>query len=196
MRARVEKKKAPAAPVSDSEFEVANASDYVGVFKGERGQLEFAREGAKLFLVRDGKRVQLQKQAPDRFVADDPDLARFPLVFARKGPDGPVVEVSNGGAWYATDAYDGPRQFQTPDAWRSYVGHYRSEDPWIGSLRIVVLKGRLMLDGLTPLELDGDLFRLRDEPANTEWIRFGEVVNGKCMRLKLSGVDLWRVATA
>ena len=76
-------------------------------------------------------------------------------------------------------------RFQVPEAWRSYVGHYRSEDPWIGSLRVVVLKGRLMLDGLTPLELDGDLFRLRDEPANTEWIRFGEVVNGKCMRLKL-----------
>ena len=109
---------------------------------------------------------------------------------------GPVVEVSNGDAWYATDAYDGSRQFQVPEAWRSYVGHYRSEDPWIGSLRVVVLKGRLMLDGLTPLELDGDLFRLRDEPANTEWIRFGEVVNGKCMRLKFSGVDLWRVASA
>jgi hypothetical protein len=82
------------------------------------------------------------------------------------------------------------------EAWRSYVGHYRSEDPWIGSLRVVVLKGRLMLDGLTPLEIDGELFRLRDEPANTEWIRFGEVVNGKCMRLKYSGVDLWRVASA
>jgi hypothetical protein len=25
---------------------------------------------------------------------------------------------------------------------------------------------------------------------------FGEVVNGKCMRLKYSGVDLWRVASA
>jgi hypothetical protein len=29
-----------------------------------------------------------------------------------------------------------------------------------------------------------------------EWIQFGEVVNGRCMRLKLSGEDLWRVATA
>ena len=136
------------------------------------------------------------RQRPTASYVDDPDLARFPLVFGRKKPDGPVVEVSNGDAWYATDAYDGPRQFQVPEAWRSYVGHYRSEDPWIGSLRVVVLKGRLMLDGLTPLELDGELFRLRDEPANTEWIRFGEVVNGKCMRLKFSGVDLWRVASA
>ena len=57
MRAHVEKKKAPAPPPADSEFEVANAGDYAGVFSGEKGQLEFAREGTKLFLVRAGKRA-------------------------------------------------------------------------------------------------------------------------------------------
>jgi len=31
---------------------------------------------------------------------------------------------------------------------------------------------------------------------NPEWISFGEVVNGKCMRIKISGEDLWRVMTA
>ena len=33
----------PCPPPADSEFEVANAADYVGVFSGEKGQLEFAR---------------------------------------------------------------------------------------------------------------------------------------------------------
>jgi len=197
MRARAENKKSPAAPAPDSELDVTNAGDYVGVFKGERGQLEFVRDGSKLFLVRAGKRVQLQKLAtPDQFQVSDPEFSLFPLAFGRKKEDGPVVEVSCGDAWYTTDAYDGPRQFQVPEAWRTYVGHYRSEDPWIGSIRVLVLKGRLMLDGQTPLEADGELFRLRDEPSNTEWIRFGEIVNGKCMRLKYSGVDLWRVASA
>jgi CubicO group peptidase (beta-lactamase class C family) len=197
MRARVEKKKSPAAPAPDSELDVSNAADYVGVFTGERGKIEFAREGTKLFLVRAGKRIPLQRlPAGDQFHVSEPEFARFPLAFGRKTADGPVVEVSCGDAWYATDAYDGPRQFQVPEAWRSYVGHYRTEDAWIGSLRVVILKGRLMLDGLTPLEADGDMFRLRDEPSNTEWIRFGEIVNGKCMRLKYSGVDLWRVAVA
>ena len=196
MRAHVEKRKSPAPPAADSEFEVARAGDYVGVFTGEQGRLEFAREGTKLFLVRGGKRIPLEgADSPDQFRVSEPDLARFPLIFGRKSADGPVVEVSSGDAWYTATAYDGPRQFQVPEAWRSYVGHYRSEDPWIGSLRVFILKGRLLLDG-TPLELDGDLFRLRDEPSNTEWIRFGEIVNGKCMRLKFSGVDLWRVATA
>ncbi|HKQ13028.1 MAG TPA: hypothetical protein VJT80_06305, partial [Steroidobacteraceae bacterium] len=197
MRARVEGKKSPAAPAADSEFEIANAGDYVGTFKGERGQLEFVRDGTKLFVVRAGKRTPLQSLAtPDQFHSSDPEFGRFPLAFGRKKADGPVVEVSCGDAWYTTDAYDGPRQFQIPDAWRSLVGHYRSEDPWIGSLRVVILKGRLMLDGQTPLEPDGELFRLRDEPSNTEWLRFGEIVNGKCLRLKYSGVDLWRVASA
>lgn len=196
MRARAENKKAPAAPAPDSEFEIANAGDYVGVFAGERGQLEFAREGTKLFLVRAGQRIQLERaDSDDQFSVSSPDLARFPLTFGRKGENGPVVEVSSGDAWYTAAAYDGPRQFQVPESWRSYVGHYRSEDSWMGSLRVFVLKGRLLLDG-TPLELEGDLFRMRDEPSNTEWIRFGEIVNGKCMRLKYSGVDLWRVASA
>ncbi len=107
-----------------------------------------------------------------------------------------MVEVSWGGDWYRNDRYDGPERFDYPKAWDGFVGHYRNESPWIGSLRIYVLKGRLTLDGIAPLEADGELFRLRDNPYNTEWIRFGELVNGRCMRIRLSGSDLWRVAAA
>jgi CubicO group peptidase (beta-lactamase class C family) len=197
MRARGEGRKSPAAPAPDSEHEVQNAADYAGVFTGEQGQLEFVHEGRKLFLLRGGKKIPLQRLAEsDRFHVNDPDFARFPVAFGRMKADGPVVEVSFGDAWYTAAAYDGPRQFAIPEEWRSYVGHYRNEDPWTGSVRVIILKGRLMLDGRTPLERDGELFRLRDTDANTEWIRFGEVVNGKCMRLKYSGVDLWRVASA
>ena len=49
---------------------------------------------------------------------------------------------------------------------------------------------------MTPIEPDGELFRLRDGPWNTEWVRFGEVVNGHCMHLRRSGSDLWRVDAA
>jgi D-alanyl-D-alanine carboxypeptidase len=197
MRARAESKKAPSAPVSDPEIEVANAGDYVGVFSGEQGKLEFVREATRLFLVRAGKKIALQRlDDAGRFAASEPDLTRFAFAFGRADEKGPVVEVSWGDQWYTNDAYQGPRQFHVPDEWRSYVGHYRTEDAWIGSVRVFIVKGKLTLDGSTPLERDGELFRLRDEPSNTEWIRFGEVVNGKCMRIKYSGVDLWRVASA
>jgi hypothetical protein len=197
MRARVENRKAPAAPAPDPEIEVANAGDYVGAFTGQPGKLEFVREGTRLFLSRDGKRIPLQRLGDaDRFYATEPDLNRFAFAFGREKESGPVVEVTWGDQWYSNSAYQGPRQFDVPEEWRSYAGHYRTEDAWIGSVRVLIVKGRLTLDGSTPLERDGELFRLRDEPSNTEWIRFGEVVNGKCMRIKYSGVDLWRVATA
>jgi hypothetical protein len=62
-------------------------------------------------------------------------------------------------------------------------------------MRTVGFIARTAASGLDPLK-QMELFRLRDDPANTDWIRFGEVVNGKCMHLKYSGEDLWRVASA
>jgi hypothetical protein len=121
------------------------------------------------------------------------------LVFGRANPkddESAVVELGWGGDWYTTSAYNGTKQFNAPKDWQSYVGHYRNENPWVGSLRIVLRKGRLWIDGVTPLELNGDRFSLRDEPHNPEWIQFGEVVNGRCQRMKFSGEDLWRVAAA
>jgi CubicO group peptidase (beta-lactamase class C family) len=208
MRARAEQRPLPAAPAADSATSIGNAGDYVGVFAGAHGQLEFASQGNQLFLLYEGKRLVLERLSEaDQFHVPLPKFERFPLVFGRKPPVSgngetagklPVVEVSWGDAWYPGAAYVGPRKFDVPAEWGSYVGHYRNENPWIGSIRVVLLKGRLILNsvgtGVTPLEPDGELFRLRDDPANAEWIRFGEIVNGRCMRLKLSGEDLWRVA--
>jgi len=187
---------------------VANATDYVGGFAGPGGRLEFVREGEGLFLLHEGRRVALERLTEDdQFYVHEPRFARFALVFGRKpsnegeesdGAKGPVVEVSWGDAWYAASTYEGPREFDVPDHWGSFVGHYRNENPWVGSVRVVILKGKLMLSvsyGVLPLEADGELFRVRDDPANTDWVRFGEIVNGKCTRLKYSGEDLWRVAS-
>jgi CubicO group peptidase (beta-lactamase class C family) len=198
MRARRAGKAPPAMPEADAPARVTNAADYAGTYAGDRGSLEFVAEGERLFVVHAGQRVALERLgAPDRFVARHAALGRFAFAFGRADaakPESAVVEVSWGGDWYRNAQYAGPAKFDYPKAWDAYVGHYRSENPWIGSLRIVVLKGQLSIDGAIPLEPDGGLFRLRDEPWNTEWIRFGEVVNGRCMRIRLSGSDLWRVA--
>ncbi|MES1263031.1 MAG: hypothetical protein ABUL69_01665, partial [Peristeroidobacter soli] len=89
--------------------------------------------------------------------------------------------------------YAGPIQFTYPRQWDGYVGHYRSDNPWIGSLRVSLRKGRLWLNGVVPLEQQGDLFYLRDEDHSPEWVRFGEVVNERCLRMTYSGEDLRRV---
>jgi CubicO group peptidase (beta-lactamase class C family) len=200
MRARRQGVASPPAPAPDVAVVVVNASAFQGRFRGEHGVREILADGERLFIVHAGERVPLERlPAPDRFAARHPDLDRFAFAFGRKDPkaaDSPVVELSWGGEWYRNDAYQGLERFDYPKAWDAYAGHYRNENPWIGSLRIFVLKGRLTIDGTIPLEPDGDLFRLRDNPYNTEWIRFGELVNGRCMRIRLSGSDLWRVAAS
>lgn len=97
-----------------------------------------------------------------------------------------------GGDWYVNSAYGGPLEFEHPKEWESYIGHYVGSMT-DSSLRIVLRKGRLLMGGVTPLEPHGELFFLRDEEHSPEWVRFGEVVAGRCMRLKLSGSDMWRV---
>ena len=200
MRARRKGAPPPASPEPDAPAVVTNAAEFAGSYRGDKGSLEVVADGDRLFVTHDGQRVPLERLAEaDRFIARHPALDRFAFAFGRKDAevaDSDVVEVSWGGDWYRNAKYAGPERFEHPKAWDAYVGHYRNENPWIGSFRIVVNKGRLMMDGSIPLEADGDLFRLRDDPYNTEWIRFGEVVNGKCMHLRLSGSDLWRVTAA
>ncbi|HEY7377729.1 MAG TPA: serine hydrolase domain-containing protein [Steroidobacteraceae bacterium] len=200
MRAAQEHKALPAVPAADPPARIENAGDYEGEYRAPSGaKLEFVTRDMQLFLVHGGARVSVERTAhPDQFIARHPDFARFLLVFARKNekdPKSAVTEVGWGPDWYAGSAYDGPTDFSYPKAWDSYVGHYRNENPWVQSLHVVLRKGRLMLEGVIPLEAVGDLFYLRDEEHNPEWVRFGEVVNGKCMRIKYSGEDLWRVAT-
>jgi CubicO group peptidase (beta-lactamase class C family) len=200
MRARRKGAAPPKMPEPDVATTVKNAADFAGTYRGDKGSLEVLAEGDRLFVVKDRERVPLERLGdPNRFAVRHPKFDRFAFAFGRKdsaAPQSPVVEVSWGGDWYRNDRYDGPVTFDYPKAWDGYAGHYRNESPWIGSQRIYVLKGRLTLDGVAPLEADGDLFRLRDNPYNTEWIRFGELVNGRCMRIRLSGSDLWRVAAA
>jgi len=200
MRARQKGAELPAMPEPDVATIVANAAEFAGAYRGEGGSLDVRAEGERLVVVKDGERIPLERLGdPNRFAARHPKFDRFAFAFGRKNPQdakSPVIEVSWGGDWYRNGIYDGPEEFDYPKGWDGYVGHYRNESPWIGSLRIVVLKGRLTIDGTIPLEPDGELFRLRDDPHNTEWIRFGALVNGRCLRVRLSGNDLWRVAAA
>lgn len=201
MNAQRVNKALPSVPPPSPALRVTNAADYVGSYKGGTGaQLDFQQKGEKLFVSSAKGRFALQPAgAPDVFIVADGGKSFMPLVFGRANPKDPkskVVELGWGSDWYTTSGYNGPKQFNAPKEWQSYVGHYRNENPWIGSLRVVLRKGRLWLDGTTPLELNGDRFSLRDEPHNPEWILFGEVINGRCQRLKFSGEDMWRVSVA
>jgi len=172
MRAQRKAAVLPAMPEPDRQTQVKNASDFGGAYANGNRSLEILAENEALFVIHEGVRVPLERLSePDQFIARHPSLERFALVFGRNDaqvPDSAVVEACWGRDWYRNARYEGPVEFSHPKEWEGYVGHYRNENPWFGSLRIVLCKGRLMIDGTTPLEADGDLFRLRSTPHNTD----------------------------
>jgi hypothetical protein len=184
----------PPAPEFDDPYKVPNAADYAGTYTAPDGkQLKIAAAGDRLELVHKGERLPLERIAPDNFWAPDPAFALFPLSFEREGDK--VVEVSHGGDWYAGERYKGPRTFETPPEYRAYAGHYRNEDPWMGSARVILRKGRLWLGGAPLLPLGGGLFRIGEEDHEPDRMRFEEVFNGRALRAYISGTEFRRVET-
>ena len=145
-------------------------------------------------LVLPAERPVLEKLGPDGFLVPHPAFARFPLLFGREKEA--VVEVIHGGDWYAGERYAGPRTFDPPAEWRAYAGHYRNENPWEGSLRVVLSKGRLSIGGGDPLVPLGDgVFRPGEEEHAPDRIRFAYVVNGRALRAFVSGTEFTRIET-
>jgi CubicO group peptidase (beta-lactamase class C family) len=199
MRACREGTALPDVPTADLPLRVQAAADYVGRYAGTGGRtLDIVAEGDRLFLTHRGTRIPLEPalEPSDAFAVLHPEYAHDALLFGRAGADGTgqVVEAGWGEDWFVTAAYTGPREFKVPVEWHQYPGHYRNEDPWVGSNRIVLRRGKLWLNGVVPLEPASDgRFYLRDEPASPEWVSFSDIVNGNAMRMRLSGADLARV---
>lgn len=184
----------PPPPEFDDPYKNPNAGDYAGTYSAPDGrQLVIAAAGDRLELVHKGERLALERLAPDTFWVSDPAFALHPLAFERDGDK--VVEVSYGGDWYAGEGYKGPRTFETPPEWQAYAGHYRNEDPWMGSLRVFQKKGRLLVAGAPLVPLGGGLFRIGEEEHQPDRLRFDEVVNGHALRVYLSGIEFRRVET-
>jgi CubicO group peptidase (beta-lactamase class C family) len=201
MRATRESKSLPVAPAPNPAAVVKNSGNYVGAYGNEEGRkLEFVAEGDSLFLLHRNRRVQLESAGGDIFTVVHPDFERFLLVFGRShtdDPKSPIAEVSWGSEWFTNSNYSGPKKFDYPKEWDTYLGHYRNENPWVGSVHVILRKGKLMIDGLAPLEAsENGTFHLRDEDPSPEWIHFADVVGGHAMRIKFSGEDLWRVTAA
>jgi CubicO group peptidase (beta-lactamase class C family) len=210
MRAHREKRPYPTPPVLDSPRRIQGAAEYAGTYTARDGRaLTVIASGESLSIVHENRSVPLETleglgtlvEAPDTtYYAQHPDFERFALTFGRADPHDPkseVVELNWGDEWYTNSRYRGPREFPYPMEWEAFVGHYRNENPSLGSIRIVLRKGVLMVNGVVPLQPGQDeAFALRDDEYSTDWIRFADVVNGKAMRLKISGEDMWRVMTA
>jgi CubicO group peptidase (beta-lactamase class C family) len=199
MRACREGAALPPVPAPDPAGKVEAASGYAGRYSAADGRvLEVIADGDRVFLNHRGARVPLEP-SPDvehAFAVLHPDFAQYGLLFRRADGDeqGPFVEACWGEEWFAAPGFAGSRNVDSPEPWARYTGHYRSEDPWIGSHRIALRRGKLWLDGVIPLEPAADgRFYLRDEPQSPEWVAFSDIVSTRAMRMCLSGYDLRRV---
>jgi CubicO group peptidase (beta-lactamase class C family) len=192
MNAEKQNKARPAPPDLNNPREVKNASDFAGVFESPSGRkLQVLADGSALNIVVGDRKIPLELLGENAFLADEYSWRRFPLVFGRN--DGKkVMELSHGPDWYVNENYTGPKVFPTPP-YEAFVGHYRSDSPWVRSTRIVLRQGKLWIDGTSPLEPLGQaLFRAGDS-VSPDVAEFLEVAEGKAMLLKVNGSDLWRV---
>lgn len=183
----------PPAPPAAAD-EVKNAADYAGTFTALDGKkLEFVAEGNKLVLVHANRRIVLERVGGDRFLVKHPDFDTFLLGFVRENQQ--ITQAVYGSDWYLGEKYKGPKTFEAKKEWDAFVGHYHNDSPWYGDTRVVMRKGQLFIDGSQALVPRGDgKFGIGD-PEAPDWISFESIVDGRAMRLNLSGIIFRRVFT-
>lgn len=170
---------------------VSNAADYAGAYTAADGShLVFTAQGTQLSLQTPQGSKPLYPRDGSSFYVDDPRFEVFGLNFARNKA-GKFDEVFSGSQWFTNASYTGPKTFASSRAWDALTGRYESAQEWGAAYasRVIVLKGRLTIDGATPLtpQPDGS-FKLG---AST--VRFDTAAAGKMQRMWLDGTPMYRV---
>jgi D-alanyl-D-alanine carboxypeptidase len=213
LRAGREAKPLPAPPAVASPLELDNATDFAGTFNASDGRkLVFAASGNRLSLIDGSETIPLQHGGGDSFFSTMAGrFASYAFEFGRKGAEAgtqpagepgavgvdakklPVVEVSYGPDWYVNQNYSGAQAFAVPADYVAFTGRYHSDSAWGSDVRLYLLKGRLMLDGVLLSRIGSALFRPGDEPWMPDTAEFLHVFEGKARVLRYGGMDFSRV---
>lgn len=187
----------PELPTAD----IKNAEEFAGAYTSTNGeQIQVIAEGAHLRIQAGSTSIPLEQAGGDLFIATAPGWDRFPLLFDRAEAQAasgkkPVVELAYGAKWYTNTNYSGPRNFPERPELEPFTGFFQADSAWFGSVTIVLRKGKLWADGVTPLEAIGDsLFRFGEQPYGPDTAQFHYLIDGKAQLLKLNGGDLWRIS--
>jgi hypothetical protein len=133
----------------------------------------------------------------DRFYANVPRFALFPLQFGRDSA-GVVTEVLYGGERFFNARARGPVRWEYPLEWLRYTGHYRAAIPWSNNFRVIVRKGVLLyvtpegFESVLVPERTSGTFRVGLDPGEPERLQFDTVISGRALRAVLSGVSYYR----
>jgi D-alanyl-D-alanine carboxypeptidase len=198
----------PPIPPPRDRQQVERAAEYAGdyMLQGAPDEapslLSLVAEEDRLVLRHGAGRLVLEQRDDDLFYAPHPDLDGFLLRFERDAA-GQVAELYHGPRWYAGRGYSGPTLFEAPADWAAYPGRYRAHNPWVPSVVVALRKGELRLIWTSEYDgADGDeqpliplgagLFRVGEDERGPERVRFDTVVEGRALRLTLSGAPMYR----
>jgi hypothetical protein len=180
--------------------------DRTGVYRADPGEssvdaLEIVAGADGPCLRWRGRLVAVQGLGDGRFLVPDPDFDRFALRF--DPPDGRPNVAWHGPTRFVRDGAVVPRLPDPDLGIAALAGHYGSHNPWTTNFHVFV-RGDvpwLALPGgsdgfddeqpLVPLP-DGS-FRVGDDPAGPEDVRFDTVVDGRPLRAWLSGCPYYRI---
>jgi len=179
---------------------VKNAADYAGTFTlqsssppAEDKKLILVSEGDQLILQHAGSRIALEQAGRDTFLVKHPDFELFTLRFGREKEV--VTEAFHGSSWWRNERYSGLKKFEYPKGWDAFTGHFHSDSPWYGSVRIVIRKGQMLIGGDQALvEVSPGVFRFEDD-TGVDRVTFDTILDGRAIHANVAGVDFYRAFT-
>jgi D-alanyl-D-alanine carboxypeptidase len=164
--------------------------------------LAFVVSGSHLELKTANTSTALERMGIDAFRTPNSDPDNVAFIFARV--DGKLIGVSHGQQWLVNSNAPAAPQAAVPGEYTAYVGHYENHGPEGPTARVFVRNGRLIaavgdlatevhaevLEPLSPA-----LFRVGDKDYSPERAVFDSIVGGHALRVRISGVPLYRMDT-
>ena len=182
-------------------FDLSSNLDLAGHWQSSQRDITLVQEGMSGLVLVDSKaRIPLQMSAGLRgrgqIVADHSDWTPFPIEVKREpstksllpDPTAPATKLHWGGETFVRGGNE-LATYESPEEWESYVGHYRSYNPWRSNFRIVIREGRLTLIGpyghVSELVEEGDRYWIdaASRPPSV-WLAFDAVVDGRALRVR------------
>ncbi len=188
----------PEAVVPKHRCDPGTLSEYVGDYIGKSRILRVREKNGSLHSIVDGVDVAMECVKDDYFQLYHPDFSLFLVRFLRS--DQKLIGLGHGRDLYLLESAESESQTVPPAAWNSYVGHYRSYNPWLTNFRIVCRGQTLLLIDPSGIEhvlvpTREDSFRVDEEPRSPETLSFDMIIMGKAQRADLSGGSCYRTFT-
>jgi CubicO group peptidase (beta-lactamase class C family) len=184
----------PVLPEIAAHTEIEDAEQYAGEYANDNITCRLTAEGRQLYLEWEEERTLLEQREPGRFFADHPALDRDLLVAERDGET--VIAIHHGPYWLGKTGLVHASPEPAPAEWTAYTGWYRCHNPWLGLIRIIERRGRLLIahpngDESELFALGDGRFRIGEAPA-PERIAFDAVADGVALRADMNGQAYYR----